>query len=184
MSPQELRRIALDFFDQAKDIDAASVPIDDRVRDMCAQNACGYFGKCWTCPPAIESLETLRSRLSGYDRFMIFHKVYALEDSFDWEGMARGLKAFQASVLKFRKKLASTAPGERFLVLGAGACRLCQTCSYQEEKPCQHPEDAIISVEAYGIDVMKMMAENRMKYNNGANTVTYVGGVFWRPGPS
>lgn len=185
MNAEHLHGIARDIFDHFKEIDPSSVPIDEQVRDMCKQNACGNFGKSWTCPPAVDGLEKLKARLLTYDRFMIVDKVYCLEDSFDWQGMQEGSKDFQARILKMKKKIESLAPGLRFLTLGAGACRLCRSCSYLEEQPCKHPEDAMFSVEAYGIDVMKMMAENGMKYNNGKNTVTYIGGVFFsfRPGP-
>lgn len=179
MNAESMYQITQDFFDHSKAIDPSTVPIDDQVREMCKQNACGNFGKSWTCPPAIDSLDKLRLQLSNYNRLMVVDKVYALENSFDWEGMVAGVKDFQTRILKLKKKIESLAPDQRFLTLGAGACQLCKHCSYQEQQPCTHPEDAIFSVEAYGIDVMKMLAENGMSYNNGKNTVTYVGGVFW-----
>ncbi|WP_419657547.1 conserved uncharacterized protein, DUF2284 [Desulfosarcina variabilis str. Montpellier] len=180
MNAEPFYQLTQDFFDHAKTIDPSTVPIDDHVRAMCEQNACGYFGRSWTCPPAIDSLDKLRLQLSNYNRLMVVDKVYALESSFDWEGMVAGVKDFQTRILKLKKKIESLAPDLRFLTLGAGACQLCKHCSYPEQQPCKHPEDAIFSVEAYGIDVMKMMAENGMSYNNGQNTVTYVGGIFWQ----
>ncbi len=129
MNEETLCTLARDFFDQAKDMDAAAVPIDVAVRDMCAQNACGHYGKSWTCPPAIDSLENLRGKLAAFTRFMIVYKVYALEDSFDWEGMVESAKNFQARISRFKKKVAAAANGNPFLVLGAGACKLCAPCS-------------------------------------------------------
>lgn len=181
MNEETLCVMARDFFDHAGGIDAATIPIDATVREMCAQNACGQYGKSWTCPPAIDSLDKLKIKLAAFKRFLVVYKVYALEDSFDWEGMVESARDFQSRILKFKKRAATLAVGAPHLVLGAGACKLCDTCSYLEDQPCKHPEDALYSLEAHGIDVMKMMAENGLTYNNGANTVTYVGGVFWTP---
>jgi predicted metal-binding protein len=45
----------------------------------------------------------------------------------------------------------------RFLVLGAGACHLCEPCNDVNHKPCRHPNDAIVSMETCGIDVMRLL---------------------------
>ncbi len=56
---------------------------------------CGYFGKSWTCPPAIESLEELQVKISQFNQVVVFNKVYQLTDSFDWDGMQNGAQDFQ-----------------------------------------------------------------------------------------
>ena len=48
-------------------------------------------------------------------------------------------------------------------------------------QPCRHPEDALPSLEAYGVNVSKLAAACGMKYVNGANTVTYFAGVLFDP---
>lgn len=179
MDTMQLQKTIDDLFDHSKEIASSSVPFDDEVRKMCEQNLCGNFGKSWTCPPAIDAPELLVEKLSSYNRFMIVDKVYTLEDSFDWEGMVSSAKDFQTRIHRLKKQIESMEPEGSFLSLGAGACQLCETCSYQQQEPCRHPADALFSVEAFGIDVMKMMADNGMSYNNGQNTVTYIGGIFW-----
>jgi predicted metal-binding protein len=167
------------YFDGSKELPITGIPFDNEVRKLCEQNACGKFGKSWTCPPAIGSIEELRKGLARFDHFLVFYKVYTLEDSFDWEGMASSVKDFHARVFKLRKDVKQKKPEFDFLVLGAGACQLCETCTYTQNKPCRLPDDAMFSVEAYGIDAMKMMQDNGLKYNNGPNTVTYVGGLIY-----
>ncbi len=180
MNTDQLHKVIGDFFNHSKDILSSSVPFDEEVRKMCKQNTCGNYGKSWTCPPALDSIDKLKLKLSSYSRFIIFDRIYPLEDSFDWEGMVNSAKDFQLRIHDLKKKILSMAPDFNFMTLGAGACQLCKTCSYQQQKPCKKPDDAIFSVEAFGVDVMKMMKENGMNYNNGKNTITYIGGMFWK----
>ncbi len=178
MNTEQLIELTQTLFDNAKDIPAASVGFSEEVRTLCEQNMCGNFGKSWTCPPAVDSLEILQAKVAPYTRFTIFNKVFPLEDSFDWEGMVNSVKAFQRGIGKLKKGLRNADPGFDCLILGAGACTLCPTCSYTLNEPCKNPDNAVYSVEAFGIDAMALMTDNGLQYNNGPNTVTYVGGVF------
>lgn len=182
MDTEQLYKMSMEFFDHAKDICCSSVPFSEECRKMCEQNVCGNFGRNWTCPPAIGPLAELQQQLSAYNRCLIVSRVYQLQDSFDWEGMVNSGKNFQDRIAGLKNKINAEEPRFEFLALGAGACQLCETCSYQEQQPCRNPEEAIFSLEAFGIDVMRMMTENGLKYNNGPNTVTYVGSIFWRDG--
>jgi predicted metal-binding protein len=168
-----------ELFDRHKGVPVSDIPFDNEVRKLCEQNMCGCYGKSWTCPPAIGAVEELQSRLSAYTHSLIFYKVYPLEDSFDWEGMMTSVKNFQTKTFKLKKKIQEQTAAPDFLLLGAGACQLCDSCTYPEQEPCRHPDDALFSVESYGIDAMKMMMENGLKYNNGPNTVTYIGILFY-----
>lgn len=170
--------LAKQFFDHSKAIPVSGIPFDSEVRRLCEQNMCGNYGKSWTCPPAIDTIEKLQSQLSCFDRCLIFYKVYSLEDSFDWQGMMTGVKDFQSRIFKFKKDLQNQDTELDFFFLGAGSCQLCDTCTYSQQKPCRNPEDALFSVESFGIDAMKMMMENGLNYNNGPNTVTYIGVLF------
>jgi predicted metal-binding protein len=170
-----------EFFDGSKQFPVAQIPFDNEVRRLCEQNACGNYGRCWTCPPAIDAIDQLQARLSAFDRFYVFYKVYALEDSFDWEGIMRSVRNFQSTIIRLKKDLRRTDPRQKLLILGAGSCQLCDACTYPQQKPCRNPEDALYSVESYGVDAMKLMTENGLKYHNGTNTVTYVGGIFLSP---
>ncbi len=168
-----------EFFDNAKTIPLSKVPFESEVRKLCEQNTCGNFGKCWTCPPAVGSTEELQGRLTQFNQVIIVNKIYTLADSFDWEGMKSGAKDFQSNILKLKQKIRKAAPDFHFIALGAGTCGICETCTYGQQLPCRNPQDAVVSVEACGIDVMKMVSENGLAYNNGPNTVTYIGAIFF-----
>jgi predicted metal-binding protein len=174
----DYHRLAETFFDGSKIIPLSLIPFDSEVRRLCEQNMCGNYGKSWTCPPAAGPLETLQSRLSDFDRCLVFYQIYSLEDSFDWHGMMTGVRDFQSRIFGFHKEIQNRAPESEVFILGAGSCQRCETCTYPQGKPCRHPDDALFSIESFGIDAMKMMTENGLKYHNGPNTVTYIGVLF------
>ncbi|MCF8090294.1 MAG: DUF2284 domain-containing protein [Desulfotignum sp.] len=175
---KQFNQLIQHLFDHSKTIPVSRIPFDKEVRRLCEQNMCGQYGKSWTCPPAIDTIEKLQSRSTIFKHFLVFYKVYSLEDSFDWEGMMNSVKDFQSRIFKLKKKIQHTDPELHFFVLGAGSCQLCDTCTYPQQKPCRCPEDALFSLESFGIDAMTMMKDNGLKYNNGPNTVTYIGGLF------
>lgn len=178
---RSLKQLVDKYFDHSKSIPISKIPFDSEVRKLCEQNMCGKYGKSWTCPPAAGTLEKLHTKLTGFDHFLIFYKIYTLEDSFDWEGMMNSVKDFQSRIFELKKKIEKENPGFDYFVLGAGACQICDNCTYYpQRKSCRFPEKALFSVEAFGINAMKMMKDNGLKYNNGHNTVTYIGGLFYQ----
>jgi len=78
---------------------------------------------------------------------------------------------------------ADFATGSGHILLGAGSCLLCPQCSYVDGEVCRRPGDMIVSLEACGIDVMRLMKDNELPYYGGPNTVTYIGGVAFSPDP-
>jgi predicted metal-binding protein len=172
-------RLVETFFDRSKVIPLSRIPFDSEVRRLCEQNMCGNYGKSWTCPPAVGPLEALRSRLSDFDKCFVFCQIYSLEDSFDWHGMMSGVRDFQKRIFSLKKEIQNKAPLSDIFFLGAGSCQLCDICTYPQGEPCRNPDGALFSIESFGIDAMKMMKENGLKYNNGPNTVTYIGLLFY-----
>jgi predicted metal-binding protein len=152
------------------------VIFDVNVRKMCEQNTCGQYGRNWTCPPAVDSLDDIKTDIGRFDTFVVVYKVYPLKSSFDFEGMVLGIADFRKRLLKLKKALPE---GKPYKILGAGSCMLCKKCSYRDGEPCIRPEDAFVSVEACGIDVMRLMSDNGLKYNNGKDTVTYIGAIIY-----
>ncbi len=155
--------------------DVSAVRFDAAFRDACAQNRCGYYGKCWTCPPDVGAIDALMARAQQYTRVLVFQTVGQLEDSFDIEGMAAAATAHNAVTLAFAGTLGDL-PG---LLLGAGSCRVCERCTKPDGLPCRHPDRAIPSLESYGIAVSELAAACGLKYINGADTVTFFGALLF-----
>lgn len=158
-------------------VNPEKIPFSGEVRAACEANLCGRYGKCWTCPPGAGDWQALREEYRGYPKALIFSTCHPLEDSFDLEGMDEGRVAhdlLDKAVLAFAKE---RLPG-RFVLLGAGSCSRCPTCTYPDA-PCRHPESARRSMEACGIDVVSLCRNLGLHYMNGENTVTYFSVLFY-----
>lgn len=149
------------------------IELEAKFRELCASNACGMYGRCWTCPPDIGEIDALMEKLRSYRSALVYQTIFPLEDSFDFEGMMEAGRRHNELVQKLRKEIPEG------LHLGAGGCKVCSPCAKQSDEPCRYPDRAIASLEAHGVNVSKLAALAGMKYINGANTVTYFGAIFF-----
>jgi predicted metal-binding protein len=177
-----LRQLALAFgADHAAWIDPAIIPILPEIQDICRQNSCGAYDTSWMGPPAIGSVAELTPIVRSCAAGLVVQTVGRLEDAFDYPGMldakASHLAIFSTIVAQVRQ----AAPGWELLALTAGCCKICGECSYPGQ-PCLQPDLAMPPVEAYGIYVNAMLTACGLKYNNGPDTVSYVGLILLRPG--
>ena len=46
-------------------LEASDIELKEEVRDMCASNACGQYGKNWSCPPRLRNDGGLPPALTG-----------------------------------------------------------------------------------------------------------------------
>ncbi|WP_040293536.1 DUF2284 domain-containing protein [Acetonema longum] len=148
-------------------------------RKACEQNTCGKYNTNWVCPPAVGDFAELKSRACRYKEGMLFQTVHQLARTFDWRGMVAAGKAHEGvfrdilAMVKGKHKL------EDILPLKAGACEICPRCSYLDREPCRFPDQALASVESYGIDVMHLEKACGIPYYNGKNTLSYVGLILF-----
>ena len=170
-----------EFIDKCKEIGIhecgilpiEQVPFEHEVREMCAANRCGLYGKKWCCPPGCGTEEECKEKCMKYKNVFVFSTKYDLEDSFDFEGMERARKAHDKTDEELLSLL--DIPCE---LAGAGSCTLCEQCTYPDA-PCRFPDKARCSVEACGIDVVKLSSDCGINYINGKDTVTYFSILFW-----
>jgi predicted metal-binding protein len=167
-------------FAESKEIPIDSITIREAVRKLCEQNACGFYDKNWACPPALAPLDEMAAAFGRYRRFALVYRVYPVKSSFDMEGWMTAKSDFDGRLAALRDDF---PPDLDHMLLGAGSCQLCNSCTYVDGKPCRRPEDMIVSLEACGIDVMSLMKVNGLPYYGGPKTVTYIGGVAFDPAP-
>lgn len=159
-------------------IDAKEISLDRSFRDMCASNACGIYGTCYMCPPDVGEIDELMQEIGQYDYALVYQTVNKLEDSFDFEGMMQAKQQTYPLAQKLRKCF-QDANIAHTLHLGAGGCGVCRICAKKTNEPCRHPQQAMASLEAYGVNVSQLAKTADMKYINGQNTVTYFGAVLF-----
>lgn len=153
---------------QFRQIKLSSIDFSDEMHKYCQDNHCGRYQKNWMCPPAFNLTNKLNS-FKNFENVIVFNIIAKLNDSFDYDGMEKGRKEIENIIKGLRKVIDRSI---NYQIIGAGTCTICKNCTYPEE-PCRFPKIAMPSMEAMGIDVLKLAYQCGMNYYNGINTVTY-----------
>ena len=151
-------------------LDVRTLEFMREVRDMCSADKCRNYDKSWSCPPACPPLEKIRERTRVYKDGILVQTVGDIEDSYDWEGIMAVQAQHKKNFLQMRSELAKTYSD--VLALGSGACNICPSCTYPTA-PCRHPDKMEISMEACGLYVSKICADNGLGYNYGMNKIAF-----------
>ena len=139
------------------------------VRDMCAADKCNAYGRSWSCPPACGTLEEIRGKAAMFTWGILLQTTAELEDDFDFEAMTEAMEQQKIHLDAF---VAALDRNEPYLVMAAGTCTRCATCSYPDS-PCRFPEKMYVSMEAYGLVVSEVCELARVPYYYGPKTITY-----------
>jgi predicted metal-binding protein len=174
-------------FTRCGELKAETLKQRPEVRDSCAENKCQSYGKNWSCPPACGNLADCEKKMRRFKSGLILQTTGSLEDPFDYEAMRRiagehhkNLRVFLTALLTAHDPAGQNA--REFLLLGAGPCKNCETCSYPDS-PCRSPDKMIVSMEAMGLVVSDVCTANSLPYYYGPNTLTYVGCVLFQTIP-
>lgn len=171
MDFEEIRHMALkEGFSYAERLDCSTLELRREVREMCAANTCGMYGKNLACPPACGTLEECRKLVAGYSEGLVVQTVGDVEDSMDFEGMMETEKSHKKRFYKMAEELRKQYP--ELLPLGSGSCTICGSC-VGSEGVCRFPEKRISSLEAFGIIVSDLCSRNNMKYYYGPQKIAY-----------
>lgn len=165
--------------DKAESILTGSIEFSVEFKNLCRSNSCGKYGSNWMCPPGVGPIDEQIARVRPYRQGIVVQNISQLEDSFDFEGMQSALDRHNNIFRSIRDHVKEEFPGENILFLSAGACTICEKCTYPDNLPCVFPDLAIPPIESYGIDVYKVLSSSGLKYNNGKDTVSYVGMILF-----
>jgi predicted metal-binding protein len=157
-------------FTHAWPLDAHALVFRDDVRRLCAEDRCRCYGRSWICPPACGSVGDARLRAGKYSRGILVQSVRRLDGPFDLEGINAAENAHNRSFDLLHRKLKALHPG--LFAMGMGGCRRCGKCTYPDA-PCRKPDEAVPSMEAYGLMVSDVCAACGAKYGYGEGTVTF-----------
>jgi predicted metal-binding protein len=131
------------------------------------------------CPPAVGPYEKLKTKASQYKKGLVFQTVHKLSHSRDRKELRQGFKAHDEALKKIITYLRDKHGIEDMLPLGAGPCTCCEQCSALNGEACRDPDNAVASLESYGIDVGALVKMYGMPYTSGKDTVTLVGAVLY-----
>ena len=162
-------------FTYAVTLDMDSLEFMEEVRSMCSADRCKSYGKSWSCPPAIGSVERAKERAEAYHRGILVQTAGTLADSFDMDGTAAIMKKHRKNFDTLVRQVKYFYPD--CLPMGAGTCRICRSCTYPD-RPCRHPDRMVSSMEAYGLLVSDVAIKSGLKYNYGENTMCFTSCVL------
>lgn len=159
-------------------IKVTDIQFSDSFRQLCEKNSCGKYKTNWMCPPAVGDFEELRNQVLKFENGLVIQTVYQLEDSFDFEGMMTATTIHEEVFRKILEQIKAGSLLDQMLPLNAGVCKYCDSCTYPD-RDCLYPDQALASVEAYGIDVTALVTSCGIPYNNGTASVSYVGMILF-----
>ena len=162
-------------FDVAVTVNPKELEARGEIRAMCAEDKCGAYNKNWTCPPACGTLEECQEKMRGYERGILLQTIGHMRKTIDSRCYRETEKRHLGNLRAFGEELRKTYPDA--LCLGAGGCRVCETCAYPE--PCRFPGQAMSSMEGYGLFVTQVCRDAGTPYHHGDQTVTYTACVLY-----
>lgn len=162
-------------FDEARPLDVSRLKPLEAVREMCAADKCRAYGRNWTCPPAIGTLEECEDQMQGYQCGILLQTVGHLKKPIDSRTIRDTERRHMDSFRVFSDKVREVFPDA--LCLGAGGCRVCKVCAYPE--PCRFPDKALSSMEGYGLFVTQVCRDNDLPYYHGEGTIAYTACVLF-----
>lgn len=151
-------------FDEYKEIKTNDIIFSMDVFNQCARNTCGNFGKNHTCKGG--TVEESTARVSKYDNGFLISKIVPIRTR---KEMMDSLEIVDKSIKALRKAFKD----EDVVVMGAGPCTFCESCTAIDGEPCRFPDKTQYSMEGSGIDVVRMSMNHKMTYNAGAGKVGY-----------
>jgi predicted metal-binding protein len=160
-------------------LETSSIQFHEAVRRACEQNVCRKYDTNWMGPPAIGPLSSLMEQVTRFKKGLLIQTVHQVRSNFDIKGMFEAGKVHREIFRELMKDLRRRYPEERFLPLDAGCCSFCEKCAFLDREPCRHPDEAVSSVEAYGMNVIALQKSAGLPYNNGKNSVTFVGLILF-----
>ncbi len=156
----------------------AEVPFSAEVRAACAENLCGQYGTCHTCPPGCGEWDVLASKYRAYRGAFLYTTLHKPKGACDFSEMLRSGNDHRRVDDALIDAL-HDAGFRDFVLSGAGSCPVCKKCTYPDA-PCRFPDKARSAMEALGIDVVALAADKGITYDHGKGTVTYFSIVFYR----
>lgn len=151
------------------------LPFREEVRYIC-QTECPQYGKSWSCPPAVGSVEKCKERCMHFREGILF--TTAAEDV-DTENMSAML-ATRLAHGKVTRQLrdALKEEGGEVLALSAESCALCEQCSWPDA-PCRFPDRMLPCIESYGILVTELAEKYGLTFFAGGGLVIWFGLILY-----
>lgn len=158
-------------------LEPSELTFKEEVRQICKQE-CPMYGKSWSCPPAVGTVEECCKACMDYQGVFLFTTIAEVSDianmeetlqtRFDHEEITRTLGKFFAE------------EGAEVKLLSSESCAICDSCAYCEGEKCRHPEYMIPCIESQGILVTELAEKYDIPFLDSLTTVQWFGLILYR----
>lgn len=158
-------------------LEPSELTFKEEVRQICKQE-CPMYGKSWSCPPAVGTVEECRENCMDFKGVFLFTTIAEVSDianmeetlqtRFNHEEITRTLGKFFVEA------------GARIKLLSSESCAICDSCAYCEGENCRHPEYMIPCIESQGILVTELAEKYDIPFLDSLTTVQWFGLILYR----
>lgn len=148
----------------------------DQVRYIC-KTECPQYGRSWSCPPAVGTVEECRERCSHYTGGFIFTTIAEVNDIENMEETLSTRMEHEEITRKIRDLFYEQCTDVK--VLSTESCAICEKCAYPDA-PCRFPDKMFPCIESYGILVTELAEKYGISFMNGANVVTWFSLILYQ----
>ena len=149
----------------------------EEVRQICKQE-CPMYGKSWSCPPAVGTVEMCKERCMNYQGVFLFTTIAEVSDIANME---------EALQTRFEHEEITRTLGQIFLeeglevmLLSSESCAICDSCAYCEGESCRHPEYMIPCIESQGILVTALAEKYDIPFLESMTAIQWFGLILYR----
>jgi len=151
---------------------------EERIRSMCFENKCENYGKNYTCPPYVGSLEEIRIKLGNFHRGLLLQYSKEIDVMSNREAVMQTKTDSHNKILRMEKLLLERGAKKVWGMIG-GNCGLCDICKATSNEPCLYPDKARVSLEAIAVDVLGLLNMLGLDNKFHAYKITWTGCILF-----
>ena len=131
------------------------IMFNDRLRTYCKWN-CPHYKTSWSCPPAIDHMDTCIERCLSYQDGLFFSSIKtALPGNLSEKLGPQQPITTAHEQLTSRVESSLTQNGLQLYTLTSSVCDVCRQCTYPKH-PCKFPELMHPCIESHGISIAQL----------------------------
>lgn len=155
-------------------VNTDSIEFTEKVRAICKRE-CPRYGRSWSCPPAVGSLDSCKNRCREFPEALFFSTVADTPDYSDMDRLLETKGEHERITGEIETLLRSK--GIKCYTLSSDSCSSCEKCTYPK-RSCRHPEQLHPCIESHGIVIIPLVEANQMDYYMGENMVIWFSMIF------
>ena len=157
-------------------IQIQDIHFKEEVRHIC-RTECPRYGKSWSCPPAVGTVEECKKRCEAYEGGFLFTTMTEVSDIENMDELLSTRAEHEKLTHQIRELFQNQQ--QETLTLSTESCAVCQRCAWPDA-PCRFPDRMLPCMEGYGILVTVLAEQCGIAFLSGNNLVTWFSLILYR----